>query len=131
MADKNEAHLEAVKRIKEICKDKGITPAAFARLVGVSRQQVYRWFSYEQRIPDLKIESAAEALGVHPAKLRYEHQGAEIDKDRLAKIIVNCKEEAKKRRINITDAQFAQIVATVYTNGNGKGVNDFLDLLAV
>ena len=92
---------------------------------------MYRWFSYEQRIPDLKIESAAEALGIHPAKLRYEHQGAEIDKDRLAKIIVNCKEEAKKRRINMTDAQFAQIVATVYTNGHGKGVNDFLDLLAV
>lgn len=131
MADKNEAHVEAVKRIKEICKDQGITPAEFARRVGVSRQQVYRWFSFEQRMPDLKIDASAEALGVHPAKLRYEHQGAEIDKDRLAKIIVNCREEAQKRRIKMTDAQFAQIVAAVYTHGNGKGVTDFLDLLAV
>jgi transcriptional regulator with XRE-family HTH domain len=122
---------DAINRIKDLCKDQGLTPAAFARELGVSRQQVYRWFSLTQKMPDQQIEASAQALGIHPAKLRYEQQGAEIDKQRLAKVITEIKVEADKRRIKLSDAQFGHIVASVYSNGNGQKVTDFLDVLSV
>jgi transcriptional regulator with XRE-family HTH domain len=123
-------HEDAVKRIKDLCKDQELTPAAFARKLDVSRQQVYRWFSLTQKMPDQQIEASAKVLGIHPAKLRYEQQGAEIDKQRLAKVITEVKVEVAKRRIKLSDDQFGQIVAIIYSNGNDQQINDFLDVLS-
>jgi len=126
----NKPHEAAAKRVKTLCRERGITPAEFARRIGVSRQQVYRWFSLEQRMPDLKIDRCAEALGVHPAQLRYAQEGAEIDKKKLVKILTELLNTSKKRKISLTNSQIAQITATVYTHGNGKEVADYLDVIS-
>jgi hypothetical protein len=46
-------------------------------------------------------------------------------------VITEIKVEAAKRRIKLSDAQFGHIVASVYSNGNGQKVTDFLDVLSV
>tara|TARA_Y100000593_G_scaffold78170_1_gene145008 strand:- start:9884 stop:10270 length:387 start_codon:yes stop_codon:yes gene_type:complete len=126
----SEAHEQAAIRVKELCRERGINPAEFGRMVGVSRQQVYRWFSLSQRMPDLKIDKCAEVLGVHPAELRYAVKGAEIDKEKLSQILTDLFKQVKDRDASITPAQMAKITAAIYTHGNGKEIADYLDVIS-
>ena len=121
-----EPHKVAAERIKEICKERGINPAQFGRMVGVSRQQVYRWFSLVQRMPDLKIEKSAEVLNVHPAELRYAVQPTEIDQERLLKILTDIFEQVESRGATLTPAQLAHLATTLYAKGDGDTLDDFL-----
>lgn len=122
-----EANQKIVQKIKSICTERQIRPAQFARLIGVSRQQVYRWFKFSQRMPDSRIEKAAESLDLDPAVLRYD---LAINAERLTNIIGNLRALAAQRDIRLTDAQFATITSIVYSDQTDTRIERFLDVLS-
>ena len=105
---------EALERLKNQMREAGITSAELARMMGVARQQTYRWTNGLQEMSLKRWEEAAKYLGVHPAALLFGSDTPAFNDDKLVKVLTEINTILEDEGASLTPTQVAKIAVESY-----------------